>query len=598
MVVLRGENTESPGEMAALPPDLTPFKVGAKGEWKGKAFEIVGRVRVGWEQGSWNEWCISMQGGELGWLAEAQGLLMVSFEAVPPEQIPADPSDYAEEAKLDLMRKRWSVDGVKRCVCLAAEGELPFTAVPGSPRVSVDLSRKSGEFASIELSETAPEFYSGEFSKFNDLRLRELRPVPGWDAEVAEEKNQTSSLTCPSCGSAVELRAAGQSMSAVCGSCGSVIDTATPEFAIIEKAEQVARRVRPLIPLGARGKLSGVEYEVIGYMDRSDESSQWGEYLLFNPWQGFTWLVYYGGHWNFVTRLNHVDDRGSTNLSYEGIDYKLFSSGKARVVDVIGEFYWKVKRGELANTYDYVSPPYMLSKEVYPELAEVTWSLGKYIPGAEIQSAFGLKDLPPPEGIYPDQPSPGRVTGSSVWRLVLWAVLALFCVEYGCSVMNPEKVINSSGFVFRRRAVAPRQVAGTPAEPVEILSTSRFQVSGGGRLVVKAEAGVDNSWLDLDLNLVNAVTNATTSAELEVSYYYGNDSGYWSEGSKTASVSFPNVTPGEYFLTIDPAADAKIETLPFTLVVQQGGLFLSNFFISLGMILLYPGFLLHASHAL
>ena len=44
--------------MAALPPDLSPFQIGTRGEWKGRGFEIVGRLRVEWEQGSWNEWCI------------------------------------------------------------------------------------------------------------------------------------------------------------------------------------------------------------------------------------------------------------------------------------------------------------------------------------------------------------------------------------------------------------------------------------------------------------------------------------------------------------------------------------------------------------
>ncbi len=41
------------------------------------------------------------------------------------------------------------------------------------------------------------------------------------------------SFTCPACGGAVTLRAAGHSISAVCPYCSSVIDTATDTFRII-----------------------------------------------------------------------------------------------------------------------------------------------------------------------------------------------------------------------------------------------------------------------------------------------------------------------------------------------------------------------------
>ena len=88
MVVVRGTSAEVSGVMAALPPDLTPFQIGTRGEWKGRGFEIVGRVRVEWAEGSWNEWCIHYNATTTGWLAEAQGLLMVSFAAEIPEKIP------------------------------------------------------------------------------------------------------------------------------------------------------------------------------------------------------------------------------------------------------------------------------------------------------------------------------------------------------------------------------------------------------------------------------------------------------------------------------------------------------------------------------
>ena len=83
MVVVRDAKVETMGVMAELPPDLSPFQIGTTGEWNGKGFEIIGRVRVEWEQGSWNEWCLLYDATVIGWLAEAQGLLMISFQSDP-----------------------------------------------------------------------------------------------------------------------------------------------------------------------------------------------------------------------------------------------------------------------------------------------------------------------------------------------------------------------------------------------------------------------------------------------------------------------------------------------------------------------------------
>src|SRR6202012_1730726 len=80
MVVRKDLSVESIGVMAELPPDLSPLQIGSRGEWNGKAFELVGRIRVEWDLGSWNEWYALFDGGVGGWVAETQGFYLVSFE--------------------------------------------------------------------------------------------------------------------------------------------------------------------------------------------------------------------------------------------------------------------------------------------------------------------------------------------------------------------------------------------------------------------------------------------------------------------------------------------------------------------------------------
>ena len=622
MVLLRGADAELMGVMAVLPPDLSPFQIGTRGEWKGRGFEIVGRLRVEWEEGSWNEWCILYDAKTTGWLAEAQGLLMISFATPLSEELPAEISFYAPNLRLQLNGATWTVTDAKTVKYRAAEGELPFTAPPDESRMSVDLIDAKGGFASIEIDGKELELFTGEYAQFTALNLTNLRKVPGWDGEIEQEKGKTTALSCPSCGAAVNLRAAGQSMSAVCGSCGAIIDTATPQLQVIQKADAAVRKLAPLLPIGQRGKLLGVDCEAIGFVSRTEDSVTWFEYLLFNPWLGFQWLISFQGHWTIVDRLTSIPTESGNKVYFAGRTYKLFAKGTATVGGVLGEFYWKVQRGEQAEVADYIAPPEIVSGETYPGLAEATWSHGKYITPKEVEEAFAVKDLPAPEGVYLNQPNPFI----KKWREVRWPFflsLPILFFVWAFTMARDVELVTAS-FVFQRPVPPPpaptptitpipgslfaeiyklqqssrpsatptsAPVASTPApDSQQTLTTPRFQLTEGEqRVEISVNAGVDNSWLDLDMDLVNAKTNETIPAPLEVSYYHGYDSdGSWTEGDKNSSIALPAVPAGEYYLTVEPSADAKIDRLPFTVRVKSGGVFFGNCIVVLFLVMFYP----------
>ena len=626
MVVLRGADAELMGVMAALPPDLSPFQIGTRGEWKGRGFEIVGRLRVEWEEGSWNEWCIFYDAKTTGWLAEAQGLLMISFATPLSEQLPAEISFYAPNLRLQLNGATWTVTDAKTVKYRAAEGELPFTAPPDGSRVSVDLIDAKGGFASIEIDGKELELFSGEYAQFTALNLTNLRKVPGWDGEIEQEKGKTSALSCPSCGAAVNLRAAGQSMSAVCGSCGAIVDTATPQLQVIQEADAAVRKLAPVLPIGQRGKLLGVDCEVIGFVSRTEDSVTWFEYLLFNPWLGFQWLVSFQGHWTIVDRLTSMPVEIANKVYFAGRTYKLFAKGTATVGGVLGEFYWKVQRGEQAEVADFIDPPEIVSGETYPGLAEVTWSHGRYITPKEVEEAFGVKDLPAPEGVYLNEPNPF----AKKWKEIRWPFflsLPILFLVWAFSMPRDVELVTAP-FVFQRPpppapvptpSVIPRPgslyetiyklqqqsrpsatpastpiISTSPVDSQQTLVTPHFQLTGGAqRVEIEASALVDNGWLDLDMDLVNAKTNETIPAPLEISYYHGYDSdGSWTEGSQKADIALPAVPNGEYYLTIEPSADEKINKLPFTVRVKSGGVFFGNCIVVLILVMFYPIMLL------
>src|SRR5213080_3730365 len=117
-------------------------------------------------------------------------------------------------------------------------------------------------------------------------------------------KPQPKALSCPKCGAAIVLRSFGQAETVVCGSCRSILDAQDPHLAILQ-LEAATREVKPLIPLGTRGKLRGTDYEVIGFQRRSTSvegiTYYWQEYVLFNPYKGIRYLSEYHGHWNDIS---------------------------------------------------------------------------------------------------------------------------------------------------------------------------------------------------------------------------------------------------------------------------------------------------------
>ena len=64
-------NIESLGKMTEMPQDMSPLQIGSTGVFEGSKFEVVGRQRIGWESGSWNEWYLHFDSGKDGWLADA-----------------------------------------------------------------------------------------------------------------------------------------------------------------------------------------------------------------------------------------------------------------------------------------------------------------------------------------------------------------------------------------------------------------------------------------------------------------------------------------------------------------------------------------------
>lgn len=577
-VVRKDFQLETFGVMAELPPDLSPLQIGTKGYYAGRGFTLIGRLRLHWGDGSWSEWCADFGGGTIGWIGEAMGFYLVSFHQTAPEAHSIDTTALAG-TRLILAGQNWLVNDVKEARCIAAEGELPFVVAPDAVRTSIDLTGPDGSFGTLEITGGQNTFYAGHYAQFEELNFTELRKVPGWDQQADITRHQSRAENCPSCGAPVQIRAEGLSMSAVCVSCATILDTSKPGLAEIGHVMKATLQIKPVLPIGARGVLKGDTWEVIGFMRRKDKWCSWDEFLLFNPWLGFRFLVTFRGHWSFVRLLpgHHTADR------WEGQHFSLFAREEATTVNVLGEFYWRVRSGEKVQLTDYVRPPFVLSAEFSKELNEVAWSGGEYIDHREVQRAF-LTDgtrLPYPSGRYLNEPNPHQER----WR----AMRGTFFLALGAYILIQLLCL---GFATLTKVLDTADTGGLSYQSIatdKTIVTQPFTLAGGSApLHVHSEAGMipSGGYLALKGSLVNAATQQTTSIMLPMT----NFASHFEE--QRSDVTLPAVPAGKYYFRFEPDAATSVTNSPIRLTVQRGGIFWSNFWMGLAAICLWPVWLL------
>lgn len=339
-------------------------------------------------------------------------------------------------------------------------------------------------------------------------------------------------FACPNCGGPVTLRAAGQSISATCSQCSSLIDVADENLRIIQKAQDALKPSE--IPIGARGRFENVEWEVVGYMNRSDRSGyyEWIEYLLFSPYHGYRFLTRETGHWTLVKMLTRdVPGAGAqTSLTVQGRRYAFFSKGQACTKYVAGEFYWRACTEDVTESTDYIASPYRLMVERNDQ--EIIVSEGVYLEPSVVAAAFKLPLADERYGPGVNQPNPHR----GWYKIPLIALGVATLLQLGSLALS------------RGREVASQTFTLTAADKGKTLASDTFRLDGRGNVELETSAALKDEWMELDVSLVNVETNRSYRATQGLENYSGG-----SAERKTSYFMAP-VPAGTYKLLIDANA--------------------------------------------
>jgi hypothetical protein len=386
-------------------------------------------------------------------------------------------------------------------------------------------------------------------------------------------------LACPRCETVITPRGKAMTRALVCTSCKGYVLVGSKE-----RPKQEYKSEEPqVLALGSKGKVDGVNYEVIGFVIKRERvyRYKWNEYLLFNPYHGYAFLSEYNGHWNFIWPIEHDPRKSSVSgdFYHEQEEFKLYQKYSADVVYARGEFFFDVV-GTTRDTinYDYIAPPRLLTLEQNEDSR--LWCEGEYITPREIAEAFKIESsgLPRRQGIGYTQPFNKSFTDQALISLTVVLLLVTLVLQLVMNNNAAEQVIFSAS--YDRNELKDQKVVVTPS----------FELKGGTQsLAVNIHSPLSNDWFFSAFTLVNEADGSEYNFTKEIEFYSGYDGdGYWTEGSKSAEAFLSKIPEGKYHLNIYP--EYGFGTQSFDIAVIRDVPMYSNFFVVALILVIFPIF--------
>ena len=595
-VIFDEKAAEIAGKMSVLAKPAGPLFVGASGSLKdGTSFQVIGRVRYGYENGFWDEWYLQHEDFSTSWLTEDEKRFMHEH----PMTLEVDPNalkSMSPGQNIELNNIKFSIREKGNATCEGGEGQLPFRIITGEQVPFFDLVSGEGHTATIEIEpDGVVKFFQGNPLQYNDIQvdnesynkkdlaIENAAGAAGMRERVTYDSSRTKSIQCKHCGGTndgVDLSAdhincvhCGQSLEVPaeafqCPSCAAQVECFTPEAKTVccqycgssvslssgkpslltkLKGDDKKRRKRFKLPLalGSKATFDNLEFTLVGYIrfkEVDDGVYISNEYLLYNKEWGYRWLVCYEGHWSIEEKLDkipQINPRKMKSYSYKqgftaaGKRWKFFESGSGHIDWVDGELPWVAKVGDKSKYIESIAPPEMLVCEMTKN--EVEWSRYRYLEISELAAAFKKEksSFRKPSGVGACQVNKKKAYHLSSGLICLIFAFLSFIAFFGSG--GGKKVAD-----FTIKSSEYKEESLTQAFTLE-----------KDDAIYRADffSPVDNSWVYLDLALVNDNEEAVLDFSSEMSYYHGYDDGHWTEGSRDDSAYF-KANKGTYRLLV------------------------------------------------
>jgi hypothetical protein len=452
---------------------------------------------------------------------------------------------------------------------------------------------------------------SGKFRYRADVAPPEPAPV------VAK------SFRCPNCGGPVNLELPGKSVTIRCPKCSSILE---PDHEVLKLRERYNEQFphRQWIPIGTQGTLNGIRFKCVGMVVRGDDDGgTWSEYLLFNPYHGYRYLVESSGHWTLVEQAPGLgfDKSGrpgwygpTGQIRLAGKKFKYFTHYRATVKNIIGEFPWQATIGETNEVTEYINPPYQASCEnvtqyfdkegrqvdiaalivaeavlgaassddnevdidsiiakygLTKRITESNWSIGEYKYPEEIQAAFKLEEMPPKEGLGMCEPNPMRaryLVSLAVTGLLFLATCGTCTVAIGNAeekvVLDKPITLNTADFELKKEGTTDYLEFNFEPGTIELDRETNVEFS--------FYSDLNQEWISLNVFMINEQTGRGFIYDAELSHYFGGSGDdAWSEGSNSTDFTTQKMPPGQYYVFVAGATNIGVNEFKRNLQIYR-----------------------------
>jgi hypothetical protein len=577
-----GIDLERFGKLSAVREDDTPFAIGTTGVYERRPFTLVGRLQIRHLDGTWNEWAVAFDDGQQAWLAEAMGFLSITAR-VDDSAPRGGLENYSPGDKISFTSGQFVVKEAAAARVLGGEGSLPFAASDGWALPFVDLASTDGGAATIDFSDGAPVVYMGRYVPFDAFNFRGLREdLPPEHPAARVGKALIETVRCPSCGGSLERCTGAQSSTLTCGYCGAQIDLTVEPYRVFANQDWTGS-LPGTLKLGQVGNwevtpYSGTEpngpkvpklaqFRVLAMLERwiPKWDVTWVEYLLHNRKHGYRWLIEMNGHFTWVEMLPEVAAERYGAVVARGVTAKPREADSVVVRRVVGELYWRVSAGEMVDTADYTSAPWMISSE--GTAGERTWSMGQWVEPARVQRAFGIDTMPKVVGKMPHQPPPQDKVLKPIakrWGIAVALLIPLAIAYVGTRKSVPVATDEIAVDLPADAATRMNLQRGTEDPAADAWLDSHIKWYGpfeitNGPVAVDVEVRTDliNGWMLAHGSLYDETSGTATDFVEEVSYYTDSDGSY---GSQSATVTLPQVPSGTYWFRFEPVPGETTDT--------------------------------------
>ncbi len=289
---------------------------------------------------------------------------------------------------------------------------------------------------------------------------------------------------------------------------------------------------------GKKATLNNLLYEVTGVVIKKNKDNYfWTEYALYNKTAGWLYLNEYNEHWTLLTEISPNEYHHKCNVEQGtlwGNKYKLFlDDNDCSIAWATGLFGYQLPTGTFAIK-DSIAPPLLISLEEVE--GKISTFAGRYVTHKEMNATF--TDI-----IFANTLGVGMVQPRVVNMVHFTLLMSLFALL----------VVVSSFFTstYKVAKVVEMNIYPNPDPNYEYVSGS-FTINRviPSAIAIDLETTVDNSWIIVDVGLVNEKTNEVRYASEEVAYYHSQDSepidDAWVEGSKKAQFNICGVSSGTY----------------------------------------------------